>query len=59
MQLFLQAEVKKIETATLINRHNTLFPVSATYTGLSLSTTLLEHIRVVLTNDEAFGAYLI
>lgn len=59
MQLFLPAEVKKIETATLINRHNTLYPVTATYTGLSLSTTLREHIRVVLTDDEAFGAYLI
>ena len=59
LQLFLKAEVKKIETATLINRHNTLFPITATYTGLALSTTLQEHIRVVLTNDESFGAYLI
>lgn len=59
LQLFLNAEVKKIETATLINRHNTLYPISATYTGLSLSTTLLEHIRVVLTDDDTFGAYLI
>lgn len=59
LQLFLKAEVKKIETATLINRHNTLYPITATYTGLSLSTTLLEHIRVVLSEDESYGAYLI
>lgn len=59
LQLFLKAEVKKIETATLINRHNTLFPITATYTGLSLSTTLQDHIRVVLTADDTFGAYLI
>ena len=59
MQVFLKTEVKKIETATLINRHNTLFPITATYTGLSLSTTLLEHIRVVLSEDESYGAYLI
>lgn len=59
LQLFLKAEVKKIETATLINRHNTLFPITATYTGLSLSTTLQEHIRVVLADDDKFGAYLI
>ncbi|QNF35823.1 phosphoribosyltransferase [Adhaeribacter swui] len=59
LPLFLNAEVKKIETATLINRHNTLYPITVTYTGLSLATTLLEHIRVVLTEDESYGAYLI
>ena len=58
LPLFLQAEVKKIETATLINRHNTLYPITVTYTGLSLATTLLEHIRVVL-REESYGAYLI
>jgi pyrimidine operon attenuation protein / uracil phosphoribosyltransferase len=56
---FLHAKVKKVETATLINRHHTLYPISATYTGLSLSTTLQEHIRVVLADNEHFGAYLI
>ncbi|MDQ4141837.1 MAG: phosphoribosyltransferase [Bacteroidota bacterium] len=59
LPLFLKAEVKKIETATLINRHNTLYPITVTYTGLSLATTLLDHIRVVLTEDESYGAYLI
>jgi len=59
MQIFLKTEVKKIETATLINRHHTLYPINATYTGLSLSTTLQEHIRVVLAESERFGAYLI
>ena len=59
MQSFLKSEVKKIETATLINRHHTLYPINATYTGLSLSTTLQEHIRVVMTPGERFGAYLI
>ncbi len=54
----LMANVKKIETATLINRHHTLYPISATYTGYSLATTLQDHIRVVL-NEEQFGAYLI
>lgn len=59
MQSFLKSEVKKIETAMLINRHHTLYPISATYTGLSLSTTLQEHIRVVLSDNEQFGAYLV
>jgi pyrimidine operon attenuation protein/uracil phosphoribosyltransferase len=59
LQSFLQSEVKKVETAMLINRHHTRYPISATYTGLSLSTTLQEHIRVVLTDDDQFGVYLI
>lgn len=59
LQSFLKSEVKKVETATLINRHHTLYPISATYTGMSLSTTLQEHIRVVLTENEQFGVYLI
>ncbi|WP_026461622.1 phosphoribosyltransferase family protein [Adhaeribacter aquaticus] len=58
MQLFLKAEVKKLETTTLINRHHTLYPINATYTGLSLSTTLQEHIRVTF-DKEKFGAYLV
>jgi pyrimidine operon attenuation protein/uracil phosphoribosyltransferase len=59
LQSFLKTEVKKVETATLINRHHTLYPISATYTGMSLSTTLQEHIRVVLADNDQFGAYLI
>lgn len=59
LQSFLKAEVKKVETATLINRHHTLYPINATYTGLSLSTTLQEHIRVVVADEEQFGAYLV
>lgn len=56
---FLSADIKKIQTATLINRNHTLFPVSATYSGYSLATTLNERVEVVLTDDETFGAYLV
>lgn len=59
LESFLRAEGKKVETATLINRHHTRYPINATYTGMSLSTTLQEHIRVVLTDNEQFGAYLV
>ncbi len=37
---FLEMEVKKIEVAVLVNRSNTLFPVSPKYTGYELATTL-------------------
>jgi len=54
---FLQQNPKKVEIATLVNRHHTLFPVSATYTGYSLATTLREHVEVVMQENE-LAAYL-
>jgi pyrimidine operon attenuation protein / uracil phosphoribosyltransferase len=54
---FLPQNPKKVEIATLVNRHHTLYPVAATYTGLSLATTLREHVEVVLQQDEV-AAYL-
>jgi pyrimidine operon attenuation protein / uracil phosphoribosyltransferase len=54
---FLHQNPKKIEIATLVNRHHTLYPVAATYTGLSLATTLREHVEVVL-HDKEVAAYL-
>lgn len=48
MKPFLNVEVKKIEVAVLVNRSHTLFPVFPTYTGFELSTTLNEHVEVVL-----------
>ncbi len=53
----LQHNPKKIEIATLVNRHHTLYPVAATYTGYSLATTLREHVQVVLQDGEV-AAYL-
>jgi pyrimidine operon attenuation protein/uracil phosphoribosyltransferase len=55
---FLDKDCKKLEIATLINRHHTLYPIAATYTGYSLSTTLREHIRVVWAEGE-WNAYLL
>ncbi|MFD2246097.1 phosphoribosyltransferase family protein [Pontibacter ruber] len=57
MNTFLQHSPKKVEIATLVNRHHTLFPVAATYTGYSLATTLREHVDVVLQEHE-LAAYL-
>jgi pyrimidine operon attenuation protein / uracil phosphoribosyltransferase len=48
MKPFLNTEVKKIEVAVLVNRSHPLFPIMPTYTGLELSTTLNEHVEVVL-----------
>lgn len=53
---FLHAPVKKISTLVLIDRNHKRFPVNADYVGLSLATTLKQHIRVVFSEskDEAF-----
>jgi pyrimidine operon attenuation protein/uracil phosphoribosyltransferase len=45
---FLEADIKKIRTVVLINRNHKRFPVSADFSGLSLSTTHQEHIDVVI-----------
>jgi len=53
MKPFLNIEVKKIEVAVLVNRSNTLFPITPTYTGYELATTLTDHVEVVLGKNAA------
>ena len=55
---FLNVEVKKLETAILVNRSHKLFPISADYTGYELSTTMNDHIEVVLENGKPSGVFL-
>lgn len=58
LRVFLEKDCKHLEVATLINRHHPRYPVAATYTGYSLATTLREHVKVVMKDDE-WNAYLI
>jgi len=53
MKPFLGTEVKKIEVAVLVNRNHTTFPVLPTYTGFGLSTTLTDHVEVILGKNAA------
>jgi pyrimidine operon attenuation protein / uracil phosphoribosyltransferase len=46
---FLDADIKKIRTALLVNRDHKRYPVEADFVGISLSTTLNDHITVDLT----------
>jgi pyrimidine operon attenuation protein / uracil phosphoribosyltransferase len=55
---FLKTEIKKLQTAVIVNRSHKLFPVAADYAGYSLATTLKEHIEVVLGDEEKMGVYL-
>jgi len=58
LQVFLKSPVKKLSTAVLINRSHNRFPVKADYIGMSLSTTLKEHIEVDFSKKGKFAAYL-
>jgi pyrimidine operon attenuation protein/uracil phosphoribosyltransferase len=39
---------KKFKTAVLVDRNHKKYPVKADFKGISLSTSLLEHVQVVL-----------
>ncbi len=53
---FLDVPLKQFKTAVLVNRNHKKYPVKADFKGISLSTSLHEHIDVVLegNNFEAF-----
>jgi pyrimidine operon attenuation protein/uracil phosphoribosyltransferase len=56
---FLKTEIKKLQTAVLIERGgHQLFPLSADYSGYELSTTIKQHIHVELADKDRFGVYL-
>jgi pyrimidine operon attenuation protein/uracil phosphoribosyltransferase len=50
---------KKIQTLVLVARTHKAFPVAVDYVGLSLSTTLEEHIFVEVNGEDVIGAYLV
>jgi pyrimidine operon attenuation protein / uracil phosphoribosyltransferase len=54
MKPFLATAVKKIETAVLVNRSHTLFPIYPQYTGYELATTLKDHVEVNLADETVY-----
>ena len=55
---FLEYYPKKIQSLVLVERSHNSFPVHSDYAGLSLATTLQEHIYVEVEGDKIKGAYL-
>jgi pyrimidine operon attenuation protein/uracil phosphoribosyltransferase len=49
---FLHAQAKSIHTAVLVDRDHKSFPVNADFIGISLSTTLQEHINVTIVRNK-------
>src|SRR5687768_16741135 len=56
---FLAFHPKKIQILTLIERSHKVYPVKSDYVGISLATTLQEHIFVEVDGEQVTGAYLI
>jgi pyrimidine operon attenuation protein / uracil phosphoribosyltransferase len=54
---FLDVPLKRFKTAVLVNRNHKKYPVKADFKGISLSTTLQEHVVVEFTKSKAV-AYL-
>lgn len=54
----LDVHPKKIQTLVLVERTHKIFPVHVDYIGLSVATTLEEHIYVEVANGEITGAYM-
>ena len=53
---FLDVPLKKFKTAVLVDRNHKKYPVKADFKGISLSTSLQEHVQVVFesTGDYAY-----
>ncbi|NHF57719.1 phosphoribosyltransferase [Flavobacteriaceae bacterium TP-CH-4] len=53
---FLKTPLKQLKTAVLVNRNHKKYPVKADYKGISLSTSLHEHVHVTFEtkNDRVF-----
>lgn len=55
---FLTIPVKRLTTAVLVDRGHNRYPIKADFVGLSLSTTLLEHITVEINKKGKEAVYL-
>lgn len=58
MKPFLEHSPKKIQTLVLVERSHNSFPVRPDYVGVTIATTLQEHIYVEVEGETVTGAYL-
>jgi pyrimidine operon attenuation protein/uracil phosphoribosyltransferase len=54
---FLEVPLKKFKTAVLVDRNHKKYPVKADFKGISLSTSIQEHVQVVFEKEKSY-AYL-
>ncbi len=58
VKYFLDTKLKKLKTAVLVDRNHKKYPIKADYKGLSLSTSIQNHVEVSI-NDNEINAYLV
>ena len=58
MKPFLEFQPKKIQALVLVARSHNSFPIYPDYVGISIATTLQEHIYVEVSKDKVLGAYM-
>jgi len=58
VKYFLDTKLKKLKTAVLVDRNHKKFPVKADFKGLSLSTSIQNHVKVSIDENE-INAYLV
>ena len=58
VKYFLDTKLKKLKTAVLVDRNHKKYPIKADYKGLSLSTSIQNHVEVSI-NDDEINAYLV
>ena len=51
---FLEVPLNKFKTAVLVDRNHKKFPVKADFKGISLSTSLQEHVQVVFEESNSY-----
>ena len=51
---FLEVPLKKFKTAVLVDRNHKKYPVKADFKGISLSTSLQEHVQVVFEENTSY-----
>ena len=49
---FLDTDIKKIKTAVLVDRNHKKFPIKADFKGLSLSTSIQNHVEVIFDQNK-------
>lgn len=55
---FLDYYPRTVQTMVMVERMHKLYPVKPDYVGLSVATTLEDHIQLEIANDEVVGAYI-
>tara|TARA_B100000963_G_C22304284_1_gene527137 strand:+ start:141 stop:638 length:498 start_codon:yes stop_codon:yes gene_type:complete len=58
VKFFLNTKLKKLKTAVLVDRNHKKYPVKADFKGLSLSSSVQNHVEVDI-NEKEINAYLI